>query len=129
MTNTARIMIAAGVTALFLAGICVAGLAVRGGQPGPASTANAPSVAAPEPPAATSGDDGDVSALLDAAIAAASRKDGDVSALLDTVIATASRKDGDVSALLDTVIARVTGDDQRDDDSGSARDEEGGDDD
>jgi len=49
MTNKARIKIAAGVTALFLAGICAAGLAVRDGQPQAPTTVTAPSVATPAP--------------------------------------------------------------------------------
>jgi len=120
MTNTARIMIAAGVTALFLAGICVAGLAVRGGQPEPARTASTPSVAEPEAPAADSGEDGDLSALLDAAVAAASGDDEDVSALVDAALAAASGKNGDVSAILDAALAKVTGEDHGDGDGGSA---------
>ena len=39
MTDKARIKIAAGVTALFLAGISAAGLAARDGQPQAATTA------------------------------------------------------------------------------------------
>jgi len=120
MTNTARIMIAAGVTALFLAGICAAGLVVRGGQPKAATTADAPS--APEP-AAASGADGDVSAVLDAALAAASGKDSDVAAVLDAALAAAAGKDGDVSAVLDAVLAKVTAEDHGDDGGGSAPDE------
>ena len=45
MTDRARIKIAAIVTALFLAGICAAGLAVRDGQPQAAATAPAASTA------------------------------------------------------------------------------------
>ena len=46
MTDKARIRIAAGVTALFLAGICAAGLAVRDGQPQAATTTTARSATA-----------------------------------------------------------------------------------
>ena len=56
MTDKARIRIAAGVTALFLAGISIAGLAARDHQPQAAATAAAPSIATPAPNA-TAGDE------------------------------------------------------------------------
>ena len=78
MTDKARIKIAAGVTALFLAGISAAGLAVRDGQPQAATTATAPSGRRPTPAAdeAASGEDRGVAAVLDAARRRASRGDG-----------------------------------------------------
>jgi hypothetical protein len=52
MTDKARIRIAAAVTALFLAGISVAGLAARDDRPQAGTTAAARSVATPAPTAA-----------------------------------------------------------------------------
>jgi hypothetical protein len=59
MTDKLRIKLAAGVTALFLAGISVAGLAVRDQQPQTATTPQpAVATAAPAPAGATfAGDD------------------------------------------------------------------------
>ena len=75
MTDKTRIRIAAGVTALFLAGICAAGLAVRDGQPQAATVAPAPSTA-PAPAAAAdepaSGEDQGVAAILDSVLAVVS---------------------------------------------------------
>jgi hypothetical protein len=91
MTDKARIKIAAGVTALFLAGISTAGLAVRGNEPQAATTAAAPPSApteAPGQPAA--GDDRGVAAILQAALAAASGEDRDAAAVIDAVLAAAS---------------------------------------
>ena len=89
MTNKARIKIAAGVTALFLAGICAAGLAVRDGQPQAPTTVTAPSVATPAPNAeadkATSGEGRDVAAALEAVVAVASGEIPDVAAVLEAV--------------------------------------------
>ena len=115
MTNKARIMIAAGVTALFLAGICVAGLAVRGGQGEARTTAAAPSVAKPAPTEAASAEDRAVSAVVDAALAAASGEEVDASAVLDAALAAASGEDTDVSAAVDAVLAAVSGEDHGDD--------------
>jgi hypothetical protein len=47
MADKVRIKIAAAVTALFLAGISVAGLAVRDDHPPAATAATAPAIAAP----------------------------------------------------------------------------------
>jgi hypothetical protein len=52
MTDKARIKIAAAVTALFLAGISVAGLAARDDQSQAATTATARAIATPAPTAA-----------------------------------------------------------------------------
>lgn len=93
MTDKARIKIAAGVTALFLGGLCAAGLAVRGGEPRAPTTADASSAPTPAPTAATSGEDRGVSAVIDAALAAASGKDRDVSAVIDAALAAAFGKD------------------------------------
>src|SRR3954452_13691225 len=82
MTNKARIKIAAGVTALFLAGVCAAGLAVRDGQPQETTTATAGSVATPEPAATPAGGDRGVASVLDAAVAAAAGEHGDVASVL-----------------------------------------------
>ena len=73
MTDKARIKIAAIVTALFLAGICAAGLAVRDGQPQAAATAAAPATA-PDAAAgeSTSGEDRSVAAILEGVLAAVS---------------------------------------------------------
>jgi len=86
MTDKARIRIAAGVTALFLAGICAAGLAVRDGRPQPATTAAAPSIERPAPDAAddgsASGEDRGVAAVVAAVVDAVSGEghdDGDES--------------------------------------------------
>ena len=63
MSEKARIKIAAAVTALFLAGISVAGLAAHDDRPHPATSATAPSIAAPAPTAAavdqSRGDEGE----------------------------------------------------------------------
>ena len=81
MTDKARIKIVAGVTGLFLAGICAAGLAARDGQPQAATAATAPSIATPAPDAAAddsaSGSDRGVAAVLDAVAAAISGHGGD----------------------------------------------------
>ena len=103
-------------TALFLAGICAAGLAVRGGQPEAATTAGVPSVAEPAPPAAASAEDRGVSAIVEAALAAASGEEVDASAVLEAAVAAASGEDPDVSAALDAVLATVSGEDHADDD-------------
>ena len=91
MTDKARIKIAAGVTALLLAGICAAGLAIRDDQPQAAATAAAPAGETPAPNAeadnSASGEDQDVAAVLQAAIAAASGEDRDVAAVLDAALA------------------------------------------
>jgi len=78
MTDKARIKIAAIVTALFLAGICAAGLAVRDGQPQAAATATAPSTA-PDAAAgeSTSGEDRSVAAILEGVLAAVSGEEHD----------------------------------------------------
>jgi len=113
MTNKARIKIAAGVTALFLAGICAAGLAVRDGQPQAPTTVTAPSVATPAPNAeadkATSGEGRDVVAALEAVVAAASGEHPDVAAALKAVVAAASGKHPDVAAALEAVVAAASG--------------------
>src|SRR6185436_1440046 len=86
MTNKARIKIAAGVTALFLAGVCAAGLAVRDGQPQEPTTATARSVATPEPAATPAGGDRGVASVLGAAVAAATGEHGDVASVLDAAV-------------------------------------------
>ena len=120
MTDKARIKIAAGVTALLLAGICAAGLAVRDGQPQAATTAVAPSGETPAPNAeadnSASGEDRGVGAVLEAAIAAASGEERDVAAVLDAAVARASGEDRDVAAVLDAAIARASGEVRGDDD-------------
>jgi hypothetical protein len=68
MTHKARIKIAAGVTALFLAGICAAGLAVRDGRP-QAATAAKPSTAPTSK--SESGEDKGVAGVLEGVLAAA----------------------------------------------------------
>ena len=113
MTNKARIKIAAGVTALFLAGICAAGLAVRDGQPQAPTTVTAPSVATPAPKAeadnAAPGEDRGVAAALDAVVAAASGEHRDVAAALEAVVAAASGEKPDVAAVLEAVVGGESG--------------------
>jgi len=123
MTDKARIKIAAGVTALFLAGICAAGIAVRGGLPWAARTADARSVATPAPTAgadaSASGEDRSVFALVEAALAAASGEDRDLSTVLEAALAAASGDNRDISAVLDAVLANVSGGDRGGDDNES----------
>src|SRR6185436_15209065 len=99
MTNKTRIKIAAGVTALFLAGICAAGLAVRNGQPQAPTTVTAPSVATPAPDTEAgqvpSGEDRGVAAAVEAVVAAASGQDRDITAAVEAVVAAASGQDRD----------------------------------
>ncbi|HET8953619.1 MAG TPA: hypothetical protein VFN44_24060 [Solirubrobacteraceae bacterium] len=77
MTDKARIKIAAVVTALFLAGICAAGLAVRDGQPQAAATATAPSAAPDGAAGESSGEDRSVAAILEGVLAAVSGEEHD----------------------------------------------------
>jgi hypothetical protein len=100
MTNRTRITLAAAVTALFLVGISAAGLAVRDGQPQAATTADVATATADKPGPR---EDHDVSAVVDAALAAASGKDPDVSAAVDAALAAAFGEDHDVAAVLDAV--------------------------
>jgi hypothetical protein len=112
MTNKARIKIAAGVTALFLAGVCAAGLAVRDGQPQEPTTATARSVATPEPAATPAGGDRGVASVLGAAVAAATGEHGDVASVLDAAVAAASREHPDVARVLEAAIAAASGEDR-----------------
>ena len=112
MTDKARIKIAAAVTALFLAGISAAGLAVRDDQPQAATTAAAPSSETPAPNAAanqpSSGEDRGVAAVLQAGLAAASGEEPDVAAVLHAGLAAASGEDRDAAAVLDAVLAAAS---------------------
>ena len=111
MTDKTRIKIAAGVTALFLGGLCAAGVAVRGGEQRAVTSADTASSATPAPTTAASSEDNGVSAVIDAAIAAASGKDRSVSAVIDAALAAAPVEDRNVSAVIDAARTALAGKD------------------
>src|SRR3954468_16453806 len=68
MTDQARTKLAAGATALFVAGVGAAGLAVRDAQPQTPTAAPAPSVSTPVAEAPTRQDDDGAGAVLGALV-------------------------------------------------------------